>query len=309
VAAPARSLASLGPVRALVPRTRRGRIVAGVAAYLALTLAFVAAGFPYDRFAPRVADVLGAVTGTHATVGRVGAGLWWIVNPQLLLWDVDLKAADGRQFHFDRIRVRAAWSTSWLHREPSFVVALRSHAGDLDGTVRIGSQPGFSGRLSKVVLDRIPFDAVAAGLQLTGRLDADVQLRNGAGGPRGNVALHARNGSVSLPDLPIGIPFERMDADLALDDQNLVTVHSLSVDGPLAALQASGTVGRAPVAASAPLALQVHLEAREPALREVLAGEGVAVGANGVADLAVGGTLSSPVLRSGGAQRPPARRR
>jgi len=281
---------ALGPRRAL-----------GLAlAYLMLTALFVAAGFPFDRLAPRVAAALGSATGARATIGGLGFSLSWL-RPKLVARHVDLRWPGGFALALDRARIGPALSTSWLRGQPSLALSLDTKLGRLAGTARLGAAPAFRGELRGVALDKLPLDALAPGLQLGGSLDADLDLRAAGAFPEGTARLAARNGSVSLPSLPIGLPFAKLDADLALGGAALVALQSLALDGPLAAATGSGTIGRGASIDDAPLALDLRIEAREPALRQLLASEGLATGVDGTAHLEIAGTLASPSLRAAGA--------
>jgi type II secretion system protein N len=270
-----------------------------VVAYLALTALFVAAGFPFDRLAPRVADALGSATGARATVGGLGFSISWL-RPQLVARNVELHWPGGFAFALDRARIGPALSPSWLRGQPSLALSLDTKLGRLAGTARIGTAPAFRGELRGVALDKLPLDAFAPGLQLGGALDADLDLRAAGALPEGTAHLAGRNGSISLPNLPIGLPFAKLDADLALGGAALVAIQSLTLDGPLVAGSGSGTIGRGVSIDDSPLALDLRIDAREPSLRQLLASEGLAIGADGTAHLEIGGTLASPSLRAAG---------
>jgi type II secretion system protein N len=258
-----------------------------------------------------VASTLEAATGARAAVGRVAPGLT-LLGPQLRAYDVDLAWPGGPRVQLARARARPAWSLSWLSGEPSLALELRSDLFEFDGTVRLGEAPAVRGRLSGLALARLPEGALGPGVRADGRLDADVDLRAGAAPlPEGALSLHARDGSLSLPGVPIGIPFARLDGELVLGGDAQVVLDSLALDGPLGALRGQGRIGTGPDLESSPLALEVRLEAKEPALRQLLAAEGVTLGPDGGVDLAVGGTLGEPriVPRTaappGPARRPP----
>jgi hypothetical protein len=76
-------------------------------------------------------------------------------------------------------------------------------------------------------------------------------------------------------------------------------VKSLALEGPLVAGSGTGSVGRAGALDAAPLALDLHLQARDPGLRQLLAAQGLAPGPDGTATLLISGTLGNPILRPG----------
>jgi type II secretion system protein N len=279
----------------------RRRLAALALAYVALTAVFIAAGFPYARIGPRVAAAIGSATGSQVSIGRLDFALRWL-RPVLLANDVELAWPNGQRLHLAHARIGPALSRSWLHGEPAVALALASELGQIEGTATVGRTPGFAGELHGVALDKLPSEAPAPGLRLTGSLDATLDLRLAAdGAAEGSVRLGARDGSISPPSLPIGLPFAKLDADLALGGTALLTVKSLTLEGPLVAGNGTGTIGRARSLDTAPLALELHLQARDPGLRQLLIAQGLPLGADGSANLMVSGTLASPGLRPSGA--------
>jgi type II secretion system protein N len=271
------------------------RAFALAAAAIVLTGAFIVQGFPYQQLAPRAEQLAAMVTGSPVRIGRLEVGLSWL-TPQLRIWDAETTLADGRRVRIDRLRVHPAVSPSWLRGAPSLVVALRSPAGELDGTVTLGDAPAFRGEVRDVQLSELPIAAYAAGATLDGRARADLDLVLGEGGPVGTAKLRAEQGSIVLSLLPIGIPFDSLVGDFELGSADaLAKIATLDVTGPLVSLAASGTIGRAPLAAAAPLALRAKLRVVEPSLRGMLSGQGVALDANGEAELEIGGTLGEPL--------------
>ena len=282
------------------------RVGALALAYLALTTVFVAAGFPFDRLAPRVAAALGSATGTQIRIQRVSIELSWR-GPRLLVRRADVGWPSGFRLRLARAHLGPAFSLSWLRGQPSLAIALESELGDLDGTARLGRTPAFRGTLRGIALGKLPPDALPPGLGLEGTLDAGLDLHAAGELPEGSVTLAARDGSVSLPSFPIGLPFAKLDADLELGGPAQLTLKSLALDGPLLAGSGSGSVGHAASLDRAPLALELHLEVREPALRELLAAQGLPLAPDGAAEVSISGTVADPLLRParpGGAPPP-----
>ena len=275
----------------------RRRLAALACAYAALTTVFIAAGFPYERFTPRIAAAIGSATGAQVSVRRLDFAVRWL-RPMLLANDVDLSWPDGFHLHLTRARVGPAISRSWLRGEPSVALALASELGQVEGTARLGRAPGFDGELRGVALEKLPSDALAPGLHLSGSLDATLDVRaTGDGGSEGSVQLRAHDGSITPPNLPIGLPFTKLDADLALGGPVLLTIKSLGLEGPLVAGNGAGTVGRARALDEAPLSLELHLQAHDPGLQQLLVAQGLPLAADGSANLLISGTLASPGLR------------
>jgi type II secretion system protein N len=278
------------------------RALATAVAAILLTGFFVVLGFPYDRVTPRIESAIVATTGVPVRIGRLGFGVAWL-GPQLRAWDVDATLPNGKHLVLDRLRVHPAWSLSWLRGAPALVVALRSPSGEIDGTVTFGREYGFDGELRSVQLSELPLDALAPGASLDGRASGAIDLVMTDAGPVGAIRLDAEKGSVALPLLPIGIPFDTLRAALQLGGELLAKIDELDVQGPLVSLTANGTIGQAPAAAAAPLALHAKIAVRDPSMRSLFAGQGVALDASGAAEVDVGGTLGEPLAQAAGTGR------
>ncbi len=279
-----------------VPKSGVRRILLIAVAYLALTSLFVMLRFPIDRLTPRVAALASDASGARVSIAELEFHLVALM-PELSAIGVDLSWPAGTRLRLDRVRVRPAWSLSWLRGDPSLALSLRSGSGRIRGTARLGDAPSVRGAVTDFDLARLPATLFeGTGFAFDGHLDADFDIVTREAGIEGPITLHASDGSLSLPMLPMGVPFETLEGALALGGEMMLTVHSLALEGPLVALAGSGTVGRAPASELAPLALAARLEVREPALRQLFASSGVDLGAEGVAELSIGGTVGNPLL-------------
>lgn len=279
------------------------RVLAITAAALVLTTVFVVAGFPYDRLTPRFTQAIEALTGARVTIGRLDLGAAWL-GPQLRAYDVDVTTPAGRRIPIDRLRVHPAWSLSWLRGVPSLVIAVRSPFGEIDGTLRVGSQPAFDGTLKGFDLAQLPVDLVAPGVDLDGRGDARIDLAMGDAGAEGSARFDVAQGSFVLPMLPIGVPFDGLHGDLVLGGETLAKIETFELKGPLLQVSAKGTLGQAPAATLAPLALEVEIEVRDANARSLLQAQGVRLAPDGKASLSIGGTLGDPQVQTGRAAAP-----
>lgn len=275
---------------------RRGLAIA--AAAILLTGAFVVSGFPYDRLTPRIAQTIEAATGARVSIGRLGLGVAWL-GPELRAWDVDLTTPGGRRVPIERLRVHPAWSLSWLRGMPSLVVAVRSPFGEIDGTVRIGAQPAFDGTLKHFDLAQLPLDLLAPGASLEGRGDAEIDLSLAENGADGTARVDVTQGSFGLPLLPIGVPFDGVHGVFTLGGETLAKIDAFELVGPLLQVSAKGTLGQAPAATLAPLAIEAQIEVRDANARSLLQAQGVRLGPDGKASLSIGGTLADPQVQTG----------
>ena len=270
------------------------RIAAIAAACLLLTGALVLRGFPYDLLAQRLAGEVEAATGTRVAFGALEPRLT-LGGPGFEASGVRIQTPGGARVQIDRAQLRPAWSLAWLRLSPALHADLESAPGKLRGVFVLGPEPGFSGRLEAVDLARLPLDSVWPGLELSGTLDADVDLFATEAGPEGTLALQAQQGSVRTPELPIALPFEKADAELRFGDGELVEVSRFATEGPLFSAEISGTVGRAETTSDAPLDLQVSYQV-QPQMRSTLQGAGLPTKRDGTGRVHIGGTPSAPVV-------------
>jgi type II secretion system protein N len=276
--------------RPALPRALRwlGPPLAG----LVLVAFFVFLGFPWERVRDFVARAASEASGARVSFAELSPGLS-AGGPVLVARGIAIDAG-GRSHRVDEARLRPAWSTGWLLGRPALFADLRAPEGRVAGTFRAGAEPGFDGRVEEVALARLPLESLLPALTLDGVASADVDLRRTAAGPAGRVELEVRDGSLALPGMPMALPFERLVADVELGGEVLARLSQVSFDGPMLALQGSGTLGAAADPMDAPLDLALELEVREPAARPALQSLGFRLGRDGKGKARLGGTLGAP---------------
>jgi type II secretion system protein N len=271
--------------------------IALVVGCIALFLLFCAVRFPYGRFRVPLETQLERATGAEIEIGslrgRPGPALVTLVAAPV---HVDFE--DGRSLALESAAVRPAWSLSWLRGAPALHVDVRAAAGRVRGTLWAdAAAPGFAGRLDDVDLSVLAGFVPALGeVDLQGRVDADLGLWLGAGGPRGELSLHARDGSLTPPGVPVAVPFQTLQAEAHRAEEGPLELARVSLDGPLLSGSLHGTIGPAPAPADAPLDLEVAIDRIDPALAAVAGPRGARRAAAG-ASLRIGGTLGEPVVR------------
>jgi type II secretion system protein N len=271
------------------------RIAAIAAAAVLLTGLFVFLGFPWDRLADRIAGALEAATGQRVALASAGPHLS-LLGPGIALEGLQATAPDGTTFEFERVRLRPAWSPSWLMLRPAVFVDAESPLGHVRGVTRLSAEPAFDGELRDLDLAALLEGRLPPGTTLTGTADVDAALAIGPEGVAGPVALHLRDGTLSHPELPMDVPYETLDAELELGGDVTARIVSFSLRSPLGTGSLTGTVGRAAQLAQAPLDLALDITASEQ-IRGGLSAQGVQLGRDGTLSLQVGGTLSAPAPR------------
>lgn len=276
-----------------LPRPLR---IAGIAvAAVLLTGFFVLLGFPWDRLADRIASALETATGNRVSLDSVGPHLS-LLGPGIAIGGLRATAPDGTRFDFSRVRMRPAWSPSWLMLQPAVYVDAESAFGRARGVTKVSGAPGFDGELRELDLAALLEGRLPEGASLTGTADVDASLTVGPDGPSGPLALHLRDGILSHPQLPMDVPYEALDAQLELGGDVTARIVSFTLRSPLASGSLTGTLGRGPSLAESPLDLALDITASEQ-IRDSLAAQGVRLGRDGTLAVQVGGTLSAPVTR------------
>jgi type II secretion system protein N len=274
----------------------RRREIASIAfAALALTAFFMVLRFPYDRLGLAIAQRIERETGAHVTLGPVSLALvrW---GPGIAATGVQIAQPDGTRLDLDRLGVRPALALAWLRGRPALATEIESARGGASGVITFGAEPGFSGTLTNLDLEQLPQQRLGAPLRLTGRADADLDVVMREAGPDGDVEFEARDGLLTHPNIPLPVPFQKLVGEIALGGDAWADIRKFELTSPLATGHATGSVGRSPQFASAPLKLEIQLSVSS-AVQGSLRSQGVAIGNDGQIHVNVAGTPARPVVR------------
>jgi type II secretion system protein N len=279
------------------PRLPRWLLVLGVPlAGIVLVVLFVFLQFPFERFRDGVARQAGTALGAQVVIGEL-APTWTVGGPGFVARDVQIRWPDGARAQVEEARVRPAWSPSWMTGAPALHVDARSDVGAVRGTVTVGEEPAFDGRLEGVDLDRLPIERFARGAALDGILDLDADLVLRAAGPVGTARFDARDGSLAARQLPIAVPYTALRGHVELPGDGSLALDGVALEGPMISATVEGGTRPGPSLWLAPLELDVHLEVSDRNLRPTVRSAGVRLGPDGSADLKVRGNLAAPVVR------------
>ena len=271
------------------------RIAAVVAAAIALTTTFIYLGFPYDRLGPFLEGQAQAATGARVTLGAVSASPQ-LLGPGIAVESLRADLGNGRPIELSRLRLRPAWSLSWLLGRPALAIDAESGTGRAGGVVTLGSAPSFQGTASELDLRTLGIESFAQGLSLEGTADLELSLSFAESGAEGPLHLTARSGTLSHPAFPMAIPYDEIRGRFALGGEVSVNIESLEIDSTLGQGSVTGTVGHGPSPSAAPLDLQIQLTA-EPAVQAVLRAQGIRLDRKGAGQFRVTGTASNPSVR------------
>ena len=268
---------------------RKALLLAAVCALV--TLVLVVAGFPYERLATRVLVGVEAATGARITHAGATRTLGW-TGPVYTWSGVHLRSARGAVLEADRLSLRLAASPAWLRGVPTFDVAFDGPAGGAEGTVQLGSRAGFAGELRDLDLAALPRPLRVAGLEVSGRIDGQVDLAASEGWA-GRVAIAVRDGSLRGAGLADPLPFGRLAVRASLAPGHRAEIAELELVGPLLRAHVTGRVGPARTVHDAPLDLALEIDA-DPRAYGLLRRFGIRVTREGPQTFRVDGRVAAP---------------
>jgi len=286
----------LASLRSLLegPTPRPLLLVGTPIAALVLISVFVFLGFPYDAFAPSLGHRLSAASGADVRIGGIDPRLT-IGGPGIAVRNVIVLTPEGQPISIDPLRVRAAWSTSWLSGQPALHIDLVSEIGEAEGTLRFGEPLGWSGELQDLDLARLPF-ALPSGMEISGRADIDADLLMADGTVTGDLVFEAVDGALSHPSLPIEIDFEQFGGEVALGGENLAEIQSIVLNGQTIQAHASGTVAQSRRPGQNPLNLIVDIEVKNPGMANLMRTMGVDLDPQDRVSFRLGGSMQNPTV-------------
>lgn len=268
---------------------------APIAAFLLIGF-FVFLRFPFDRFQGSVATSASQMLGAQVEIGRLDPA-FTLGGPGFEARDVRIRWPDGHKALVSKATLRPAWSLSWLAGTPSFHLHAESDLGGVDGAFVIGDAPRFGGRLEAVELGRLPLASMLRGADLDGRLDLDGDLELTPKGLIGEARFESRDGSIAAQQLPVAMPYERLDGEVRFNEDGSIELIGVELEGPMVSARIEGGTGPSPTVFLAPLEIDVRLEVRDPNLRPAMQATGIRLEADGTADLRIRGNMTAPEIR------------
>ena len=246
----------------------------------------------------RLSHELESRTNMRVSVGELSPHVG-LAGPGLAARQILAGRQGGGTVTVDELVIQPAWSTSWFRGSPSIHMGVTSTSGNADGVATLGGEPGWRGFLAGVDVAVLPIRALA-NFDLTGRLDAEVDLRTAppeeGGGLAGIVDFALKEGSFQTPDLPIAVPFDQLSGRLDFGGDAYLQLDDVQLEGPLIQGAVGGTIGHAPAPGRQPLAIQIAYQVNDPSLAPMLGSLGRR-GSDGRSVLKVSGTLAQPVVR------------
>jgi type II secretion system protein N len=277
------------------PQRQPLRTAAIATAAVLLTAFFAYLRFPYDRLAESLSARIERDTGLRVEIGRLSASPQ-LAGPGIAAQDVRITRADGSVLRVDRLRIRPAWSLTWLTARPAFHVDAEAPLGGIDGVAVLWGPPRFTGTLRDIDLAELSDAVELPGTRIEGHATLDLDLARTEEGPAGPVQIAAKDGVLSHPRLPMAVPYEELHGSLQLGGDTWVQIGGIDVRSPLGTGTLKGTIGRAADATQAPLALEVAIQVSDT-IRSSLTSQGVRVGRDGELHFQVTGTAGAPIVQ------------
>ncbi len=262
---------------------------------VALVLFFLIRGFPYDSLVNRITSTLEPVLGVEFIITEVGPTFGW-AGPGLEALGVHVRFPDANSVRVDRILVRPAWTTAWFRGAAAVYLELDSPSGSAMGSLEFGESPVFEGSVQNLDLEELALLDMLPSGGVEGRMDATFSLVIGEAGPEGSVTFEMRDGSLSIPNMPIALPFQKILGELQLGGDAYLTIESLTLEGPIVSGSGGGTIAKAPSFERAPLRMEFDLNVK-PALAGGARAAGLRVDSKGDTKVRISGTVSNPRIR------------
>jgi type II secretion system protein N len=256
---------------------------------------FLIRGFPYDQLGARIVRRIEQSQGIQLTIGEL-APVMQLAGPALQATPVRATLPSGDLLQIDRALIRAAWSTSWLLGDPAVHLELEGPAGGASGTLQWNGATSWKGTVWDVDVALPPLADLVPAVGLDGKLDATVDVRIGEPENEGQIDFDVRDGWLSLPNIPVALPFELLSGELELGGDRYLTLTSIRIEGSAVSGTGSGEVTRAETFEQAPLSLELELNI-SPALSKKVRKAGLRVNRDGLAKVRVSGTVAKPKIR------------
>jgi type II secretion system protein N len=256
---------------------------------------FLIRGFPYDQLGARIVGKIEHSQGVRLTIGEL-VPVMRLAGPALEATGVRATLSNGEMLQIDRTLIRAAWSTSWLTGDPAVHVELESPVGAGVGTLEWNGSTAWNGTVSDVAVSVPPLAGLIPVVRLDGELDATVDVRVGELETEGLIQFQVRDGSLTLPNTTVALPFELLHGELELGGDGYVTLESVEFEGSVVSGTGSGAIAHAESFGQAPVSIELDLEI-QPALTKKLRAAGIRVSRDGPTKIRLSGTVDQPTIR------------
>jgi type II secretion system protein N len=283
-----------GSQQATLPLALNLTIAAVVIAFFVVVL------FPWDSLGRRIAWEISRVSGARVDVPNL-APAFTARGPVLRAMDVTIEHPAVQRVQLFELEIGPRFSTSWFGGNPTLRLWAQSGLGNVDGVLRLGSEPAYVGSVRDVDLSRLPLRLDASGVRFGGVLsaDADVAL-DPSGTLKGSVDFESPSLTVQSNQLPLAIPFSHATGRIEILESGATRIESVVLTGTVVEAEVSGEIGLVHRSQSPPIDLTVHIRVVDATLQQLAPSAGLRLSSDGEADVRVGGTLDAPQIQPTG---------
>jgi type II secretion system protein N len=283
-----------GSQQATLPLALNLTIAAVVIAFFVVVL------FPWDSLGRRIAWEISRVSGARVDVPNL-APAFTARGPVLRAMDVTIEHPAVQRVQLFELEIGPRFSTSWFGGNPTLRLWAQSGLGNVDGVLRLGSEPAYVGSVRDVDLSRLPLRLDASGVRFGGVLsaDADVAL-DPSGTLKGSVDFESPSLTVQSKQLPLAIPFSHATGRIEILESGATRIESVVLEGTVVEAEVSGEIGLVHRSQSPPIDLIMHIRVVDATLQQLAPSAGLRLSSDGEADVRVGGTLDAPQIQPTG---------
>jgi type II secretion system protein N len=275
---------------------------------LILVAVFIVLLFPWDSVARRISYEIESASGSQVSMRTLSPALS-ARGLVLVARDVVVLHRAVKRVRIDRLEIAPRWSQSWLSGDPTMRIWADTELALIDGVLRLGDSPGFTGRVDQVEIEALPLRLEASGASLAGTLSAIVDVTLD---PRGILTGRAEFESESLVIhsdlLPAAIVLTHAAGAIEILDSGATHIESLVFEGELIEGEIDGEVSMTHHSQSPPIDLTARIRIIPRFLRELAPNAGIDISESGEVAIRIRGTLDRPLIEPLSSRGKPASR-
>jgi len=261
-----------------------------------LVLSFILLLFPWDSLGRRVAWEISRVSGARVEVPELAPALS-ARGPVLRARNVTIEHPAVDEIRLSTLEIAPRLSTSWFAGNPTLRIWAQTQLGQVDGVLRLGAEPAYLGRVSKVELSRLPLRLDSDQLRFAGEISADADVALSPNGTlQGKIHFDSAALEVETGLLPIAIPFSRAVGTLEILQSGATRISAVDLEGPMIDGRLEGEIGLVHRSQPPPIDLSASLRIHDPTLQEMAQRNGFPIANGNESNFHLGGTVASPKI-------------
>ena len=278
------------------PRTAFLPAVALLPLTALLILSFILLLFPWDSLGRRIAWEISRVSGARVEVPELAPGVS-ARGPVLRARDVTITHPAIDRIRLSTLEIAPRFSTSWFEGNPTLRIWAQTQLGQVDGVLRLGTEPAYLGRVSEVELSRLPLRMDSDQLRFVGKIAADADVALSPNGTlQGKILFDSEALEVQTGLLPISIPFSRATGTLEILQSGATRISAVDLEGPMIDGRIEGEIGLVHRSQAPPIDLSASLRIHDPTLQDMAQRNGFPKASGNETNFHLGGTIISPEI-------------